>query len=74
MYVARESTKVSIRCAHPRMLAGYRSCTFLIGASSCAAVEEGVRGDDGGAAAPAPEVATATCRVGISGDRSISFA
>jgi len=30
------------------------------------AVEEGVRGDDGGAAAPAPEVATATCWVGIS--------
>jgi len=32
------------------------------------AVEEGERGDDGGAAASAGEVATAACRIGVPGE------
>jgi len=31
-------------------------------------VEEGERGDDGGAAASAGEVATAACRIGVPGE------
>jgi hypothetical protein len=37
---------------------------------SCAAVEEGQRGDGAGAAASVREVAIAACRIGVSGEPS----
>jgi hypothetical protein len=39
-----------------------------MGVCVCTAVEEGVRGDDSGAAASVREVAIAPCRVGVSGE------
>ena len=41
---------------------------IVIGVRGRAAVEEGERGDDGGAAASAGEVATAACRIGVPGE------
>jgi hypothetical protein len=49
-------------------LLGIAREVFLIGASICVAVEDGVRVDDGRAADSARDVAIATCKVGISGE------